>query len=125
MSDMQKVRVSLTDADGNVHGVVGWCYGGRADNGVHGINVKEAEDEVNPWYIEIDEKLTPFAVIQELPTGLGAVVEVTFDDPEGPVSTQRYVRFDEGCWYDPHNGEDAGDSWLNTQKFTVLSEGVK
>lgn len=124
MSDMQKVRVSLTDADGKVHEVVGYCYSGRAVNGIYALDL-ENSGEVCPWYIEIEETLTPFAVIQELPTGLGAVVEVTYDDPEGDLTTERYVRIDGHSWYAPEVCEDVSDNFLKAQKFTVLSEGVK
>lgn len=116
MSDMQKVRVSLTDADGKVHEVVGYCYSGYAGNGIHGINVEEAHDEVNPWYIEIDETLTPFAVIQELPTGLGAVVEVA---PHG----EQFVHVGQGPWSN-HESEMISED-IQQIPFTVLSEGVK
>ena len=129
MSDMQKVRVSLTDADGKVHEVVGWNYGGDSANGVHAIDVEKAAYDVDcPWYIEIDPKLTPFAVIQELPTGLGAVVEVRYPAPENVFASERFVRLDD--WWMSQAPEVAkpqfvSDGWINEYEFTVLSEGIK
>ena len=120
MSDMQKVRVSLTDADGKVHEVVGYQY--QSDPAAI-YQSQEADD----WVIQLMNEDAVFAVtpIQELPTGLGAVVEVRWDDPEGPLTTERYVRIGDATWFTPEMGEDVSDKFLKAQEFTVLSEGVK
>ena len=111
MTDMQKVRVSLVDADGVTHEVVGWKLpGGRV--------VRSHPLDSQYWYMELDSEaeVTP---IVELPTGLGAVVEVREDSTE----PERFVKVGDYWWLGYHR--EVRSDWLAARPFTVLSEGVK
>lgn len=111
MSDMQKVRVSLTDTEGKVHEVVGYQY--QSDPAAV-YQSQEADD----WVIHLmnEDAVSGVTVIQELPTGLGAVVEVA---PHG----EQFVHVGQGLWSN-HESEMISED-IEQIPFTVLSEGIK
>ena len=117
MTDMQKVRVSLVDADGVTHEVVGWRRPGQggavfmAEDEPHGGNISPALS-----WMKAGVTVTP---IVELPTGLGAVVEYREEGAE----PQRFVYVGDDWWLGPGSG--VRSDWVAARPFTVLSEGVK
>jgi hypothetical protein len=123
VSDFKKVRVRLVDADGVEHSVVGWRLPGDG-NPV----LSEPKDVGLPasfWYLEYgdDVEVTP---VVELPTGLGAVVEVTYNYPisnDGDC-TDRLVLTGKNEWYATIGQEVFEDRHILGNRFVVLSEGV-
>lgn len=113
MSDMQKVRVSLTDAEGNVHEVVGYQYLEEP-----GTVYQRDEPDGDEWSIFLlnEGAASRVNVIQELPTGLGAVVEVASHG-------EQFVHVGEGLWSN-HESEMISED-IEQIPFTVLSEGIK
>jgi hypothetical protein len=123
MTDMRKVRVSLVDADGKTHEVVGYR---RNDEQPVVFMEVDSEAGINKsaciaWIGDSDVTVTP---IVELPTGLGAVVEVLYGPPTN--DSDQYVHVGHGKWVPQHRLlEPVSGKWFKERRFTVLSEGVK
>lgn len=119
MVDMRKVRVSLTDAVGKVHAVVMWAKGADWDFGLY--SDREQSVDGTCWYAEIGGGV-PIEPVVTLPTGLGAVVEVTYPG----VDSERFVRVDDDWWHPTDTKGRVKNEffYLDTVSYTVLSEGV-
>lgn len=123
MGDMRKVRVSLTDAEGKVHEVVGY----RRNAEITGVFMRDDDEATGinasvmvQWVDDEDVTVTP---IQELPTGLGAVVEVDYGPPINEV--ERFVHIGDDYWHEARSCRELTSSMLGRMAFTILSEGVK
>lgn len=119
MTNWQKVRVEFDDADGNRVLAAMWAEsipgGFRTEGGVFTKNI--GPSLWIEWSSDFDGiTVTP---IRELPTGLGAVIEV----PTVPGDCERWVRTAEDNWVNDWRTEKP-DSYFDVLNFTVLSEGV-
>lgn len=117
MPEMRKLRVKLTDADGKVHAVVMWAKGADSDFGLYSDRDQSVDGTC--WYAEIGDEV-PIEPVVVLPTGLGAVVEVTYPG----IDTERFVRVEDDWWYPTGVLDPAKDAFFDTVSYTVLSEGV-
>lgn len=117
MSEVRKVRVRLTDADGKVHEVVMWAKGADSDFGLYSDSDRSVDGIF--WYAEIGDEV-PIEPVVTLPTGLGAVVEVTYPG----IDSEWFVRVEDDWWYPTGVLDPAKDSFFDTVSYTVLSEGV-
>ena len=123
MGDMQKVRVSLTDAEGKVHEVVGYQSYGNTEYATilpHPSDGNAVTGETK-WYIVCHPSIC--SSIQELPTGLGAVVEVDYGPPINEV--ERFVHIGDDYWHEARSCRELTSSEMSRMTFTILSEGVK
>lgn len=117
MSEVRKVRVRLTDADGKVHEVVMWAKGADSDFGLYSDSDRSVDGIF--WYAEIGDEV-PIEPVVTLPTGLGAVVEADYG-----IDTELFVRVDDDCWYTTGPLDPVRDAFFDGVSFTVLSKGVR
>lgn len=113
---MRKSRVLLRDADGRLHEVVGYADARGALRSGPGF----AGGGGSGWYLRAPG--SPVIPVVELPTGLGAVVEVDYGPPIN--DSERFIRVDDDWWYPTGVLDPVKDSFFDTVSFTVLSEGV-
>ncbi len=117
MSDWQKVKIEFDDAEGNRISAVMWQRNNTPRFAYQNPN--------NSWDISFDwntgeESRVTVTPIRELPTGLGAVIEV----PTVPGDCERWVRTAEDNWASDSGRTDKPDLYFDGLNFTVLSEGV-
>ena len=116
MTAWQKVRVEFDDADGNRVSAVMWRDGSNQAAWARSDDIPRTSVVVD-WVKDDDVTVTP---IRELPTGLGAVIEV----PTVPGYCERWVRVGDDSWRLGSYVEEL-NSYFDGLAFTVLSEGVQ
>lgn len=122
MTDFKKVAVTITDADGAEHRIVGY----QAFATVYQTNTIPA-GVYDDWSINIIGGRVKTEEIRSLPTGIGAVVRV--ENPTGVEYPEQdgdiYVRVTDEWWCAPDGIGDCRSEELLGKNFTVLSEGVE
>ena len=116
MTDWRKVRVEFDDADGNRVSAVMWQNAVQYGAEHFWLSTEDDDDRLVSIAPTPHLTVTP---IRELPTGLGAVIEVT----TVPGDCERWVRTAEDNWVSDWRTEKP-DSYFDGLNFTVLSEGV-
>lgn len=125
MSDMKKVFVTLVDADGVEHRVAGWRV--PESNFVQNGQKVSAPDSEDWWYVEVGGEVAIEPAPEPLPTGLGAVVKVTYPPKPGFEGdmVEIMVLAGRGEWFGTKSMDVYDEVHIRGHKYEILSPGVE
>lgn len=121
MPDFQKVRVTFKDADGRQVSAAMW-----GDNG--GVLINWNNRDVRPAnYLYMEHgKDVKVETINELPTGVGAVIRALGVSARYGDVRDVYITDQSGVWWSNNDGDVASKEEIEHEWiFEVLSEGIE